>query len=104
MVCKQACRQCRRRKVKCDGMPTCRNCFRTKTACQYPTPKKRGPKPVKWQDDRPEEPDSTTSTATVSSEEVEGSSLPAPASSYPYLASDSPLLNTVTANALLDES
>ncbi|KAI8048392.1 hypothetical protein BDF22DRAFT_602910, partial [Syncephalis plumigaleata] len=43
----QACDDCRRRKVRCDGnRPSCTSCLRHGVACHYQeTLKKRGPKP-----------------------------------------------------------
>ncbi|KAH8752804.1 hypothetical protein F5883DRAFT_691346, partial [Diaporthe sp. PMI_573] len=104
---RQACRLCRRRKVKCDGLPTCRNCHGAKTPCQYSPPKKRGPKPVRWHDNRPSEPLDTTSPPAIASPGPGGPGGPESAAlvpageAYSYPASDSPLSsNSILANAL----
>ncbi|KAH6879838.1 hypothetical protein B0T10DRAFT_496251 [Thelonectria olida] len=102
MASRQACRLCRRRKVKCDGLPTCRNCDTAKTACQYSPQRKRGPKPVKWQDTHPRELLASTSAATDSSGEAESPAIAAATNTYSCLASDSPLSNSVTANPLFE--
>ncbi|KAL0944839.1 C6 transcription factor [Colletotrichum truncatum] len=60
---RRACTICRRRKVKCDGLPTCRNCQAANAPCQYPPPRRRGPKPAKLLDNRPRQPLNTTSPA-----------------------------------------
>lgn len=42
---KRACDACHRRKVKCDGMATCKNCATAQLACTYnAVPQKKGPK------------------------------------------------------------
>ncbi|KAF7171511.1 hypothetical protein CNMCM5623_003839 [Aspergillus felis] len=121
---RQACMECRRRKVKvsnadpgfrearvrpvwltrndqCDGLPTCKNCYAAKASCRYPTPQKRGPKPVKLRDHSPREPLESTFPATASSvESGDAELLVARGSSY--LASDSPLSNSVTSRTLLE--
>ncbi|KAF3403223.1 hypothetical protein DPV78_004245 [Talaromyces pinophilus] len=98
---RQACRRCRRRKVKCDGLPTCRNCYTAKACCQYAPPKKRGPKPVPWQDHHTEEPPTLASPPTDSSERGESRTLPPAESVYSYLASDNPpSSNNLTPNPL----
>ncbi|RKF58042.1 putative sucrose utilization protein SUC1 [Erysiphe neolycopersici] len=42
---KRACDACHRRKVKCDGINPCRNCYSAKLCCTYNAiPQKKGPK------------------------------------------------------------
>ncbi|KHJ34074.1 putative c6 zinc finger protein [Erysiphe necator] len=42
---KRACDACHRRKVKCDGINPCRNCYSAKLCCTYHAiPQKKGPK------------------------------------------------------------
>lgn len=119
---RQACRLCRRRKVKvsnadlgclpgkcqplsltwirkCDGLPTCSNCHGAKTPCQYSPPKKRGPKPVRWHDNCPSQPLDPTSPAMYSPGEPERADLVPAGRAYSYPTSDSPLSsNSITAN------
>ncbi|KAH6879887.1 hypothetical protein B0T10DRAFT_496357 [Thelonectria olida] len=102
-ISKQACKLCRRRKVKCDGLPTCRNCCTAKTTCHYSPPKKRGPKPVKWQDTRPTEPPlGPTYAATDSSGEPESPALSIATNAFSYPASTSPVANSATVNPLFE--
>ncbi|KAL5041630.1 hypothetical protein BDW71DRAFT_217637 [Aspergillus fruticulosus] len=98
---RQACMQCRRRKVKCDGLPTCRNCHATQAPCRYSTPQKRGPKPAKLRDYSPRESLESTSLATDSSVRSGGAGLLVARGSS-YLASDSPLSNSVTSHPQLE--
>lgn len=83
-------------------MPTCSNCQAAKIPCQYSPPKKRGPKPVKWQENRPREPLGSISPATDLSGGAESPALPAASRTYSYPAPDSPLSNSVTANPLFE--
>ncbi|WAO91632.1 Zn(2)-C6 fungal-type domain-containing protein [Fusarium falciforme] len=99
---RQACRLCRRRKVKCDGFTTCRNCDIAKTTCQYSPPKKRGPKPVKWQDAHPQVPRCSASPDTHSSRGAESPAPLAETNAPSCPTSDSPLSSTVTANPLIE--
>ncbi|KAL4981415.1 hypothetical protein BDW68DRAFT_183519 [Aspergillus falconensis] len=98
---RQACMQCRRRKVKCDGLPTCRNCHATQAHCRYSTPQKRGPKPAKLRDYSPRESLESTSLATDSSVGSGGAGLLVARGSS-YLASDSPLSNSVASHPQLE--
>ncbi|KAK2808093.1 hypothetical protein FQN50_005011 [Emmonsiellopsis sp. PD_5] len=93
---RHACTLCRRRKVKCDGLPTCRNCHAAKTPCRYSPPKKRGPKPVQSQDNH-----SGESPATDSSGGPESPALLSAGGAYSCSASGSPLSsNSRTAGPL----
>lgn len=116
--------ECRRRKVKvsdvdpgfrearvgpiwltrndqCDGLSTCKNCHAARTPCRYATPQKRGPKPVKLRDHSPRESLESTFPATASSVESGGAGLLVARGSS-YLASDSPLSNSITSRPLLE--
>ncbi|RKK06607.1 hypothetical protein BFJ68_g16693 [Fusarium oxysporum] len=76
---RRACKLCRRRKVKCDGCPTCNNCRAAGTACQYAPPKKRGPKPVRYCGSISDDTPTPISPHTDPSEIREDPSLPSPA-------------------------
>ncbi|KAH7188033.1 uncharacterized protein B0J16DRAFT_412556 [Fusarium flagelliforme] len=76
---KRACKLCRRRKVKCDGCPTCSNCQAAGTVCQYALPRKRGPKPVRYCGSISDDTPTPISPLTAPSEILEDPSLPSPA-------------------------
>ncbi|OAL52927.1 hypothetical protein IQ07DRAFT_584934 [Pyrenochaeta sp. DS3sAY3a] len=98
---KRACEPCRRRKIKCDGLPTCRNCSVAETACHYSTPKKRGPKPAHWRNNRQRQRQNSTSVATESSGADDPPAQP-PVDEALFRSpfDNSPVLGTVTANFL----
>ncbi|KAL2828582.1 hypothetical protein BJY01DRAFT_228369 [Aspergillus pseudoustus] len=97
---RQACMGCRRRKVKCDGLPTCSNCHATKGPCQYLLPRKRGPKPVKWREQSPSESPESTSPEMGSSVNASDAGFLV-ASGTPNVPSESPLSNSVTSPPVL---
>lgn len=40
----KACRQCRIKKIKCDGKPVCGQCFSTSKECEYPSDSEKRPR------------------------------------------------------------
>ncbi|CEI68126.1 unnamed protein product [Fusarium venenatum] len=85
---RRACKLCRRRKVKvcnaevpssCDGCPTCNNCRAAGTPCQYASPRKRGPKPVRYCGSISDDAPTPISPVTNASEIQDDPSLPSPA-------------------------
>ncbi|KAJ9414760.1 hypothetical protein QL093DRAFT_2569505 [Fusarium oxysporum] len=98
---KRDCRQCRRRKVKCDGLPTCNNCHVANTLCQYSTPKKRGPKPVISRDNHPREHLGSSSPADISPLIVNSPSLPEVTGTPLCPVANTPLFNGISANPVL---
>ncbi|KAH7201479.1 hypothetical protein DER44DRAFT_700244 [Fusarium oxysporum] len=76
---RRACKLCRRRKVKCDGFPTCSNCRAAGTACQYAPPRKRGPKPVRYCGSVSDDTPTPISPATYPSEILDDSPISSPA-------------------------
>ncbi|KAL3481506.1 hypothetical protein BJX99DRAFT_218443 [Aspergillus californicus] len=102
MASRQACKRCRRRKVKCDGLQTCSNCHTANAPCQYSPPKKRGPKTVKWPGNCPREPLRSTSPPTDSPGGSGSPALPSATRTSSHLDFDSPLSHSVTADPLFE--
>ncbi|KAJ0415023.1 hypothetical protein BJY00DRAFT_305163 [Aspergillus carlsbadensis] len=96
----QACELCRRRKVKCDGLPTCSNCHNAEALCNYPPPKKRGPKPAQWSDIAPGELLDSPSPATELSGRAEIAGALAASNAHSCPAATSPVAYSVATNFL----
>ncbi|KAL2788286.1 hypothetical protein BJX66DRAFT_340440 [Aspergillus keveii] len=98
----QACELCRRRKVKCDGLPTCTNCHFAEAPCHYPPPKKRGPKTAQFQDVTPpgETLNSPSPATDVSARAEIGVAPPTARNPYSCPASSSPASYSTATNAL----
>ncbi|KAH6689907.1 hypothetical protein F5X68DRAFT_230510 [Plectosphaerella plurivora] len=79
---RQACKLCQRRKIKCDGLPTCGNCLGVQINCEYTLPRRRGPKPGRWRNRFTHGPDADTEQADSPSSRRRSPSY-APSSSPP---------------------